>query len=347
MMQNIEKIKQQLILEEPFFGKLLLPLKIAFNNNIKSFKSRGDLLEINNEYLEVLNSDEIKTILANGALHQAFFHQERGKGKIQFLWYLASDFAINNILAQNGFVIPPLANYSSRFERLSTEEIYSILLSESNINEKEQEIQMIEDDEYNLLFEKIIQEASFEKELPTALELLIKKLKPTKTPWQQILQHIINQYVKLDYSLYPPNKRFLYQNITLPSIYTKKITIAIAIDTSASISNELLETFFSEINTILSKLRNYEIILIECDYKIRNIAKYKPMQKLKQSFKGGGGTDFRPVFDYITKSKEDIALLIYFTDAMGYFPQQKPKYPTIWALTHDIEVPFGKKILLN
>ena len=51
---------------------------------------------------------------------------------------------------------------------------------------------------------------------------------------------------------------------------------------------------------------------------------------------GLGGTDFRPVFDYVNQlliKKEFINLkgLIYFTDGCGFFPPYKPKYETAFV----------------
>ena len=56
--------------------------------------------------------------------------------------------------------------------------------------------------------------------------------------------------------------------------------------------------------------------------------------------RGLGGTDFRPVFDYVErlqKEKEFVNLkgLIYFTDGWGTFPVKKPDYHTAFVFVDD------------
>ena len=51
---------------------------------------------------------------------------------------------------------------------------------------------------------------------------------------------------------------------------------------------------------------------------------------------GGGGTDFRPVFEYIDEHQEiNPDLLIFFTDGYGAYPERAPAYPVLWLLTAD------------
>jgi predicted metal-dependent peptidase len=57
---------------------------------------------------------------------------------------------------------------------------------------------------------------------------------------------------------------------------------------------------------------------------------------------GGGGTDFRPVFDWIADQPYQPDALVYLTDGLGAFPQSAPPYPTIWgAIYKGVKYPFG------
>ena len=58
--------------------------------------------------------------------------------------------------------------------------------------------------------------------------------------------------------------------------------------------------------------------------------------------KGLGGTDFRPVFDYVETLRQSGSLtalkgLIYFTDGEGAFPEKKPPYDTVFAFVGETE----------
>lgn len=52
---------------------------------------------------------------------------------------------------------------------------------------------------------------------------------------------------------------------------------------------------------------------------------------------GRGGTDFRPVFQFVRekqrkKELENLRALIYFTDGDGIYPRQKPDYETAFCI---------------
>ena len=64
---------------------------------------------------------------------------------------------------------------------------------------------------------------------------------------------------------------------------------------------------------------------------------------------GGGGTDFRPVFDYISDERAENlpACVIIYTDACGRFPDEAdvPDIPILWLVNNNEETPpFGKTV---
>ncbi len=61
---------------------------------------------------------------------------------------------------------------------------------------------------------------------------------------------------------------------------------------------------------------------------------------------GGGGTDFRPLFEYVETNIPDCQIVIYFTDGFGIFPQLEPSYDTLWVMPQKIDVPFGEVLEL-
>ena len=48
---------------------------------------------------------------------------------------------------------------------------------------------------------------------------------------------------------------------------------------------------------------------------------------------GMGGTDFRPVFNYIEEDDLNPTALIYLTDGYGPAPDEEPDYPVLWVIT--------------
>ena len=91
---------------------------------------------------------------------------------------------------------------------------------------------------------------------------------------------------------------------------------------------------------------NYEIDLITADAKVQPHKVFLPGESLIYEVSGGGGTDFRPVFEYIDNYIAYPTLLLYFTDGMGTFPQMLPGYDVLWVMPEEKEVPFGEVLLL-
>ncbi len=116
----------------------------------------------------------------------------------------------------------------------------------------------------------------------------------------------------------------------------------VAIDTSGSISDELLAAFLSEINSLIVQT-DCEVVLVDCDAEVQQVSAHR-MPIRGYTAKGGGGTDFRPGIEALRKATPDVA--VYFTDLMGTFSERKPEFPLLWLATRDLAVPFGRKVLL-
>lgn len=147
----------------------------------------------------------------------------------------------------------------------------------------------------------------------------------------------------------------------------KKIQeFVIAIDTSMSCSEDLVQLFLEQTYAILKEsesfFRKVKIHLIQCDSKVQSdvivtceedLVKY--MENL--TIKGGGGTDFRPVFEYVEELIQqkyfyDLKGLVYFTDGYGEFPVLRPPYDTAFVFLQedysDVNVPsWAIKLILQ
>ena len=140
----------------------------------------------------------------------------------------------------------------------------------------------------------------------------------------------------------------------------------IAIDTSGSCSGALVRTFVERTYSILRNQTSFgdkmNIHLIQCDSAIRTATKVtslKQLEKYEESFwvRGGGGTDFRPVFEYVDGlvedgEFEDLRGMIYFTDGYGIFPSHAPAYDVAFVFVDtersNVRVPaWAMKVLMT
>ena len=124
--------------------------------------------------------------------------------------------------------------------------------------------------------------------------------------------------------------------------------IAIAIDTSGSTDGEPIKVLLKEVFSLIKSMESsekYRVRIIQCDLKIQREDIIESTEEFGQMLKnfelqGGGGTDFRPVFDYLTNLKrkgQKIEGLIYFTDGVGVYPREIPPFKTCFAILGDGE----------
>ena len=159
--------------------------------------------------------------------------------------------------------------------------------------------------------------------------------------WREEMQVDTDSF---DYGFYSYGLR-LYGNMPLiePQEFKEVQKIqdfVIAVDTSMSCSGELVKSFLSETCGILLETGSFfqkaNIHILQCDEAVRAdavIREKKDLEAYMEHFqvKGGGGTDFRPVFSYVEELKEQGAFqklrgLLYFTDGRGTYPRKRPDY---------------------
>ena len=125
--------------------------------------------------------------------------------------------------------------------------------------------------------------------------------------------------------------------------------LVIAIDTSASCKDKLVQKFLNETGGILKNQESFfhrvHIRILECDNQIQRdiqITNLDEMEKYADQFRvqGGYGTDFRPVFSYVEELRKrgelrDLKGLMYFTDGFGTYPKKPTDYDTVFVFYGD------------
>jgi predicted metal-dependent peptidase len=380
---KISKAKAKLLVEFPYFGTLASRLELIESDNIQAFLSDGVKFQYNRDYIEELSDVELGFALSNGALHAALAHENRRNERMSWLWQLATDYAINAMLVENGMSAPKYIHYDPRFDGMYAEEIYAILKSEikneeyddddSNdvgLNEanrpqqqqirnpdqhkaKEQNRPELEvdnvtkEEHWQQQMDKALKQALEDNELPLGIERFVAIERMAKVDWRHELHHALEQHFKNDYVQMPPSKKLLYSGIYLPSLNSEMLRLVIAIDSSGSVDEELLSQFIAEVESLMLIYAQHEIELLVCDSKIRSHETFYSGEMLNVSLQGGGATDFRPVFEWINNELFTCNLLLYFTDAQGTFPKEAPNFETLWITPDKVVVPFGRVVVLS
>ncbi len=148
---------------------------------------------------------------------------------------------------------------------------------------------------------------------------------------------------------------------------TKKVKeFVIALDTSASCRGTVVRAFLNKTYSILKSKENFfskiNVHIIQCDNAVQQDTKITGDEDFEAFLKNGrlqgfGGTDFRPVFDYVEQLQEqgefeNLKGLIYFTDGYGIYPERMPDYDVMFAFLEEDEhrasvPPWAMKVVLE
>jgi predicted metal-dependent peptidase len=358
--KRISQVKAALLIEQPYFGEIASSLKPKQNDDIQTFKSSPTNFEYNDIYIDMLSDEELGFLLTNSAMHQALGYRNRKEGRADWLWIMANDYTINSLLVNNGLEIPDGLLYDDRFDGLSSEAIYKILEDEidsdkhspkqvENIKyEKMPQTNEYDTDPIEDIHQQAINKAKLMGELPLGIEIIVPNIFDGNISWEDEIYTIIENSIKFDYRLSPPNKRYLSQGIALPSLSGDMAKIIVVIDSSGSIDIALLGRFLGEVDAIMNSFNSFEIEFLVADAKVWQHDTLYAGDTLEYNLKGGGGTNFEQTFKYIDNNIQHHSLVLYFTDGVGKYPKDTPPYDVVWVMPKNTtsNPPFGEIVYI-
>ena len=346
-----------------FYASICLSLKHIFTEDIPTAGTDGRCVYYNPHFFlnECTKKERIGLVL-HEILHVAFMHALRKSGRIHKKWNAACDYVINLIIEEAGFELPKCRLLDKKYKGMDSEGVYDLLpdnecpepdyddLMEPDESLTPEELKEIEKEIDDILIQAAIQtkqQTGSYGSIPGDLERYIDSLINPKVPWFRLLRNFFTVMTsKMNWTFRRPNRRYLPSGHYLPTRYgTALCEIAVAVDTSGSVSQAQFTHFISEVAAILKELKPTAIHFMQFDTQIKSIDTVKNLADLKKiQFKGMGGTNVNCVMDWAIENKPHV--LIMFTD--GYFsaPRDEPKCPTIWII-HDnpsYQAPFGKTI---
>ena len=184
--------------------------------------------------------------------------------------------------------------------------------------------------------------------LSQSLMRFVDDLLAPHLPWRALLARYMMNVARDDYSFQRPSRR--EGEALMPRLGSQGVNVAVALDTSGSVTREELQAFLSEIDALKAQVRA-AVTLHACDDKLDPAGPWRYAQweaiTLPEQVSGGGGTDFRPVFEWLRGENPSPDLLVYFTDAEGRFPDREPEFPVVWLVKGKAPVPFGTRVQLN
>jgi predicted metal-dependent peptidase len=185
--------------------------------------------------------------------------------------------------------------------------------------------------------------------LPAGVKRLIQDLTEPQMNWRELLRMQLESTIKSDYTWMRASRKGWHMDAVMPGRnQDPMIDIAVALDASGSISESMLKDFLGEIQGIMDSFPAYKIHVITFDTDAYNPAQYDSDNLdsiCDYEVKGGGGTDFDCVYNYLKENEIEPKRLVMFTDGYPFGSWGDENYTeTVFILhgTTSIVPPFGQ-----
>mgnify|MGYP000344732318 FL=1 len=355
LQRKVGKAKSLLILDHPFFGTACTKRPIIYTDTVPTAAmSATGQMYMNVDFCAPLTVQQLMFLLAHEAMHYMLAHGLRRGHRDPQAWNVAADKVINDTLIDAGvgdFIDGGVTLDGAR--EMAAESLYDENddgagqgpggLGNDIGDPTDADGQPLDDATIHQLEAEAkidaIQSAKAAKavgKLPASIERMVDELVNVSTPWYDILERFMAGKIKDGYSWNRPNRRFIARNIYIPGTdYVPKMgPVVIGVDTSGSIGPDEIAMFNGHINRIIDTCNPEVVHVVYCDYDVAGVDEYTPEDfPVTIQSKGGGGTSFKPVFDWVDHNAIDPECVVYLTDGYGDQSEFTTNHETVWLTT--------------
>lgn len=361
----LAKARTALVLEHPFIGNVALNLPYVPDYTIKTAATNGKNIRYNPHFIDSLNDEERKFLVAHECLHPMLEHTFRRGERNHKVWNQAADYVINKLLDDEKIGKMPqgglLDNNIHNAGNGTTEGIYNILpqpdddgnnghgdpLDDCNDGGDTPADKAQQEAEWKVRVAQAAQAAKMMGKMSAGLERLVGEILKPKVDWRDVLRKFLEKCKSDQRTWSKFNRRFLAQGIYLPSVSGESLgEIAFAVDCSGSITQEVIDQFAAEILSAKEDGNPTKIHVVYFDSEVSHYESYGRDDDLDIKPHGGGGTAFSPVFEYFAEHDINPVACVFLTDLCCSDFGDQPDYPVLWVSTDEGTAPFGEVVLM-
>ena len=183
---------------------------------------------------------------------------------------------------------------------------------------------------------------------PGGIERILNEAKESAIDWRSVLRDFVAATRPSNYRWTPPNRRFVSRGLYLPSVERSGAgEMVIVVDTSGSIGPGELDQFAGEINAIAVDVEPERVHVVYCDAAVQSVEEFLQGEPIALHPAGGGGTDFRPAFDWVVDNGIEPKCLIYLTDLCCRSYPDAVDYPVLWVTDSHRTAPIGQTMRIT
>jgi len=379
--ERITQSRVRLLLTKPFFGNLAVRLRIQDASDwLPTAATDGRHFFFNREFVNRLTDPMLDFLVGHEVLHMVFDHMTSVGDRDKQVYNMAADYNINMTLVEQKIGDPITSEMLNggemcldwKYQGMNSYEIYDKLI-EDGVKGQSMDVHIeisdgdgedgesagkdgpgqMTEEERKALADEIKQAAIAASQaaggdVPDQVKRMINELTAPKMDWRDVLRVNLESSLKNDFTFMRPSKRS--SEVIFPGMNKdEELNIAVALDTSGSISQEMLRDFLSEVEGIMDQYTSYKIHVVQFDTRVYGEDEFTSDDGRSMSeyeLQGGGGTDFRAVFNHLEEEGIEPDQLVMFTDGYPWDSWGNPDYcDTLFVVhsnpSHSIQAPFG------
>ncbi len=371
----------RLLYDHGFYGVLLMHLQFALDEAIETAATDGMKIYFSPDFLQELNDRELDFVLMHEITHIVCDHVNREYGRDHERFNIACDIVVNsNILKSNRMdlsaitlrkygVAMHLTPEGEEGYLYTAEEVYEMLpegisagAGGDGWDDHSRWGTFAEDENLKDLWEQrfknacdmvsVMDPGRSDGPLPAFAERRYNALKKPQIDWRTILSEFVQEEVT-DYSFTPPDRRFSEIPFFLPDFNDRDQSVCdilFMIDTSASMSDEMITAAYSEVKGALDqfggKLAGWLGFFDAAVVPPVPFSDEEDLSLIRP--KGGGGTRFDIIFSYVFQEMENHlpVSIIILTDGYAKVPPEEAAggIPVLWLMNNDLVTPGWGKV---
>jgi predicted metal-dependent peptidase len=301
-----------LLLRASFFGNLATRLKLVNADEwCPTAATDGRNFYYNSRFIDMLKPKEVEFLFGHEVLHCVYDHFGRRGDRDPQLFNIANDYCVNADLKKHRvgeFITSVPCLYDSKYQDMSSEEIYDILYENAEKIDISDLIDKLLDDhldgdgqdgagedgdeqskngkgrpklsaEEKQKIRDEIKEAVLAAagasdgagNLPAGVKRIIEDMTAPKMNWRELLRMQLESTIKSDYTWMRNSRRGWHMDAVMPGMkLDPMIDIAVSIDASGSMLDSMLKDFLGEVAGIMEQFPNYRIHVLSFDTQVYN-----------------------------------------------------------------------------
>ena len=367
-MKRLLQSRMRLLCTNGFYGLLLMHVTFSLDETLDTAATDGERIYFGPEFLDSISDAELDFVIMHEIMHVVLQHLARKGERDMERFNIAADIVVNSEIMNsfggderkisvNGEPAMHLTPDGQEGYLFTAEQVYEMLGKVMPASGFKDDHSMWESAEENGKLQDVwvqrLKEACAAMEirdpdhsrglLPAFAGRFLKELRNPQIDWRKILTEFVQEEI-MDYSFTPPDRRFDGGDFFLPDFNEREDrleNILFMIDTSGSMSDEMITAAYSEIKGAIDqfdgKLSGWLGFFDALVIPPKPFSDEAELRIIRPE--GGGGTDFNAVFEYVRKNMQENlpASIIILTDGYAPFPPESVAMgiPVLWLLNNE------------